>query len=94
MVAANSRTQTLQYLLAQGKEWGLKEFENYEWDSGNDWKLSASLTTKQKGHEIKDREAKEVSHERSHLTVGGWMEDPHQIPRKMAAEPKESSGSG
>lgn len=92
MVAASSRTQTL-FLLAPGKEGGLKECETYEYDGGSDRELSANPTTKQKGLGIMDGEAREVSLGQSQLAVGGCMEDPHQIPRKVAADPEGSSRS-
>lgn len=93
MVAANSRTQTLWFLLAPGKEGGLKECETYKCDGGSDWELSASPTTKQKGHEVMDREARGVFLEQSQLPVEHCMEDPCQIPRKVATNSKGSSWS-
>ena len=71
----------------------MKECETYECDGGSVQELSASSTNKQKACEMMDREAKEVSLEQSQLTVGSCMEDPRQIPRKVAADPEGSSGS-
>lgn len=63
----------------------MKERETYECNGDSDGELSASPTTKQKGCEMVDGDAREVSLEQSQL------EDPHSW--KVAADPKGSSGS-
>lgn len=82
VVAANSRMQTLWFLLASGKEGGLKECETSECDGGSDQELSASPTTKQKGCKMMAGEARVVSREQSQLAVGAPLKIHAKPPRR------------
>ena len=70
----------------------MKECETYECNGGSDRELSVSPTTKQNGCEMMDGDAREVSLEQSQMAVGVCIEDPHQTPRKIAADPEGYQG--
>lgn len=93
VVDANSRMQILWFLLASGKEGGLKECETSECDGGSDRELSASPTTKQKGCKMMGGEDRVVCLEQSQLAVGLHWRSMKDHPKKVAADPEGPSGS-
>lgn len=87
VVDANSRMQILWFLLASGKEGGLKECETSECDGGSDRELSASPTTKQKGCKMMGGEARVVCLEQSQLAVGAALKIHEGSPQEGGSWP-------